>query len=1511
MISTPIRLRPLRLTILLLLALCLAPRMSRAQFASFPGAVGFGGTAAGAFVVVGGTAHSGGTVYHVTNLNDSGPGSFRTGVNGGGNIVVFDIGGSIKNLSPVSVASNVCIEGQTAPGGIQVYGSETSFYGHSNIICRYMHFRDGTDDPNYPGSNGTNSHTNAVNMGDTNHIIMDHCSFEFAAYNNVDAAGAVDNTFQNCIFADPIREQQFNCHYETGPVTFIDCLWMNSHGRNPLGKANMQFINNIVYNYQYAVCTGDSSGKFDWDILNNYFIAGPSTNNANDCYYQVDGNQQAYTSGNILDSNRDGKLNGGTVNGAGGAGVLTNPVYTNSVGLATLTAQSAYYNVVSNAGPVPRDQMDAEVINDALSLGSSGFLWTSQGSSGLGNDGYGVITTGEPLPDSDGNGMPDDWKSAKGLSLSNAAVAYQTSSTGYTNLENYLNWKALPNAFVAKNTTTIPTSVTINLSQYANGFGTTATYAISNVTGGTATQSGTAPYLVKYVPTLNTSGLGGFNWTVTNSATTMSSTCGILISQSGPTQALRWIGNGSTNPWDTSSPLWTSLVTGSTIAFGAGDPVTFDDSGSSSPAINLTAPVSPGGVEVAGISSNYVLSGTGFIGGIGSIVKDSLGTLTIQNSTANTFSGGIVVNSGTLVLSQGVGTGTINFADGTGLVINNGVSGNTLNITGSTTIAGVSGATFGVITGGGTMDFSKSANSRYDWYSNITGFTGLIELGNSDAQLRMEGSTGSPSMSLDLGNGGSFIYARNGNSGTYSIGSLTGGTNSYLGGASDNGAMTWSIGGNNASTTFPGVIEGTGMSVTKIGTGTLTLTGNLGNYTGTTNINGGTLLIPAAQTNSGMSVNTGGTLVASGTLGGNVTFSGGTVYIGKSAASGTIGTLVTGTSLNILNATLNYDLSSSPTATGSNDQIIVPSGNLNITYTNTFNINMTNGYLGNGVYTLIGGNASASGSPTLASNIPGTNRQNIYLTRQSGGKTPAFVNLNVTGSPGNLTWTGSNGATWDLNTTGDWSGASPNTFYNLDSVTFDDSNTNGNVIISGTVQPAFIYVNNNATNYTISGTGGGIGGNGTLIKTGTGSLQLYPGLDTGNWSIYIDQGTLYAGAWLGNGIIYLNGGTLTVENGTYLGQSIVAMTSGTINSVGGSNWITNNSGATLTSTQPVVLDVVVNAGSALTISGAMDGFQGTFEMGTSGGLVRFNGDGGSSTAFDVGSSTGWFANRNGGATVNYGSLSGGPNTTLGGRQAGSGATQSTYIEGGLNTDSTFAGTITNGGDLGGLNITKVGSGNWTLSGTSNFTGNVEVTGGTLTITGSDNNGGLDFEIQSGAALSLQGGMLNTETVQIDQGATFTGYGTLYAALVNQGTETVNGVLTVNGNFENDGTLMVTGSGNLVVNLPTDGSGTFVNNGLLDIMDSPATVLPAGYVNNGTILTSSLVTVKQFSKTGTTFSVSIQSYSGHTYQLQKSTDLNTWQNVGAAQSGATGTTLTLTDSNAPATGGSLYQVAVGP
>jgi len=393
---------------------------------AFPGALGFGKKATGG---------RGYAVYHVTNLNDTGAGSFRDAVSAENRIVVFDVGGYVLLTTAVSAKSNLTIAGQTAPGdGIGFQGFEVSFNAASNVIVRYVRFRQGLIDPDWRKS--------GINLLNGSNMIFDHISIEFAQYNNIDAVGATNITVQYSINADPTH-QQFGAHTEGGGFfTWYANLWANAHGRLPLAKANTQFVNNVAYNYQYAYCAGDTGGANWHDIIDNYFIAGPSTNAPGDDFYQMNAGQTVYASGNLLDSNADGTLNGTDAGQPGGTTKATKANSTDTASLPTTSAAAAYADVLANAGAWPknRDQVDSLVVADVKSLGKSGKLWTDQNATGLTNQGYGTLAGGTAPVDTDKDGMPDAWETKYGLNPNDPSDATgDFDKTGYTNIEKYIN----------------------------------------------------------------------------------------------------------------------------------------------------------------------------------------------------------------------------------------------------------------------------------------------------------------------------------------------------------------------------------------------------------------------------------------------------------------------------------------------------------------------------------------------------------------------------------------------------------------------------------------------------------------------------------------------------------------------------------------------------------------------------------------------------------------------------------------------------------------------------------------------------------------------------------------------------------------------------------------------------------------------------------------------------------------------------------------------------------------
>ncbi len=484
---------------------------------AFPGAEGFGKNATGGRE---------GSVYHVTNLNDSGAGSFRDAVSSANRIVVFDVGGYIALETAVSVKSNITIAGQTAPGeGIGFRGGEISFASQSNVIMRYVRVR--------PGSDTASTDDDALSLFRAKNVMIDHSSFEFGPWNNIDAVSndwqnypVTDITIQDSLIADPTG-QQFGAHMESvsSQAAWYRNIFANSHNRNPLSKINTVFVNNLLYNYQ-AGYTTHTSTNFKHDIVNNYFVFGPASTGTDNTWYQIDLNQSIYYSGNSKDKNLDGALNGDETTPywyQGTGTVLSSPWSTETTATEPLDPASAARVAMSLAGPLPRDEVDALIISQVMTLGNgttgtgvnttgpSGGLYTSQAQTGLSNNGYGSIAGGTLPMDTDNDGMPDFWENANG-SDPNADDAMSKADSGYTLVERYLNWLAGPHA-----TSTAGAAVDIDLSAYASGFATVSpSYTTSEAANGTVTLQADG-HTASFQPIADYSGLAAFTFTVTGS----------------------------------------------------------------------------------------------------------------------------------------------------------------------------------------------------------------------------------------------------------------------------------------------------------------------------------------------------------------------------------------------------------------------------------------------------------------------------------------------------------------------------------------------------------------------------------------------------------------------------------------------------------------------------------------------------------------------------------------------------------------------------------------------------------------------------------------------------------------------------------------------------------------------------------------------------------------------------------------------------------------------------------
>ena len=172
---------------------------------------------------------------------------------------------------------------------------------------------------------------------------------------------------------------------------------------------------------------------------------------------------------------------------------------------------------------------------------------------------------------------------------------------------------------------------------------------------------------------------------------TANSTIDVLLTAGSST--LTWSGSSSGN-WDTITANWTS---GGPAIYSDGDFVQFFD-GANNNAVNLTAGFSPAATIVSNTAPAYIFMGSGFIGGSGSLLKQGSGTLVLDNSGNNVFSGGVTISGGALQVGNNDANGTLpsgSLTDNASLVfarsdsptVNNNISGS-----GSFTQAGTGGA---------------------------------------------------------------------------------------------------------------------------------------------------------------------------------------------------------------------------------------------------------------------------------------------------------------------------------------------------------------------------------------------------------------------------------------------------------------------------------------------------------------------------------------------------------------------------------------------------------------------------------------------------------------------------------------------------------------------------------------------------------------------------------------------------------------------------------------------------
>lgn len=368
------------------------------------------------------TGGRGGAVYHVTNLNNSGAGSLRQGVEveTGVRTIVFDVSGYIDITTPLKVRDgygNLTISGQTSPAGIALRGASI-WVSDDNVIIRHIKIRPGEDaynpgslpptDPNYEPDDALRVVAWAGEGGVQN-LVFDSMEITWGHDGIVDIGGSTtvetkNITLSNCIFAENIDKGYGSLMSPAFNVTFKNNIWYSLYDRTPaVSSADAQGIE-VINNYFFHTRLGAWYRRGNRvDFVNNVYETGSNevrefeTFRMEAEYNTTTANSLVYLSGNT-----DNGINADTNTNSIAIPYLTSTPY-HITGVNIITTSLVKNSLIDKVGTKFYDAATIRIMNNIKN--DTGNYVTDEANVG----GYPtLLTTTRPSTDDDDNGGSGD-----------------------------------------------------------------------------------------------------------------------------------------------------------------------------------------------------------------------------------------------------------------------------------------------------------------------------------------------------------------------------------------------------------------------------------------------------------------------------------------------------------------------------------------------------------------------------------------------------------------------------------------------------------------------------------------------------------------------------------------------------------------------------------------------------------------------------------------------------------------------------------------------------------------------------------------------------------------------------------------------------------------------------------------------------------------------------------------------------------------------------------------------